>query len=357
MPSASAAPASPAFTATRPVIKRDDDGAREPRSARPGRGDAIEDVQHEEADADRRDGRKALRARPPTHGHAADSNADERPERRLGRDEAVPPARRRRRRKARRQHRPPTAAAGPPAARSGVVRARPEAHARRQRDDERPESRRQQRARDGQQRLPDDGFGRLQLHRKRRPHDGDARGGAASTTAKTRASARVVAVAAHPAPHGRHRAPRAPRARTSRPTAIFAICTRPERSRSARSHDSGTCTKRPAPMISSPATVTAMRASPSLPTSTRGSENTNDQSVRAGRSLSSAATSFNAAGSAPKCVARRDAPRARGRPPSRGARPAAPRAARAAPGAPAPLGSIVTRHSSARAATSPSNIA
>ena len=52
-----------------------------------------------------------------------------------------------------------------------------------------------------------------------------------------------------------------------------------------------------APTTSSPATATMMRASPSLPTSMRGSANVNDQSVRAGRSFSSAATSFSAAGS------------------------------------------------------------
>ncbi len=123
---------------------------------------------------------------------------------------------------------------------------------------------------------------------------------AANTSARTTLSARLSqwpriqlrtpAMSAASAARANVRAP-----------AIFAICMRPERSRSARSHDSGTWTKRPALVISSPETVTSIRASPSLPTSTRGSENTNDQSVRAGRSFSSAATRINAAGSAPKC--------------------------------------------------------
>ena len=62
-----------------------------------------------------------------------------------------------------------------------------------------------------------------------------------STTAKTRASARV---SQWPRIQLRTAATSAASAASvnTRPTAIFAICTRPERSRSARSHDSGTYT-------------------------------------------------------------------------------------------------------------------
>ena len=138
---------------------------------------------------------------------------------------------------------------------------------------------------------------------------------------------RRCAGAAHAGHHRRERGER-----EQEPPAILAIVCRPERSRSARSQSRARA-RAPGTDDLVAREDHGTRASPSLPTSTRGSANTNDQSVRAGRSFSSAATGVSAAGSSAeaRCAVRSASACAS---PSRGARPAAPRAADAEPAAP-----------------------
>ena len=93
-----------------------------------------------------------------------------------------------------------------------------------------------------------------------------------------------------------------PAAKNTTTAASPTTCNRLSRSSSARVHVSGTCTKRPAPEIASPLIATMYRASPPAPTTMRGSPKTNDQSVRAGRCCSSAATTCSGVASTPKRV-------------------------------------------------------
>ncbi len=122
MPSASAPPASPGLHRDDSRDQRNDDRDREPRSPRPCRGDAVEEVQEEEPDADRRDSRETVETpprptgTPRTRTRATASSGASAGTRR-------PAARLRPRRRARRRHPRPRAAAVRRASRLGAVRA------------------------------------------------------------------------------------------------------------------------------------------------------------------------------------------------------------------------------------------
>ena len=259
---------------------------------------------------------------------------ERRPERRFGSDGAARPARPLPRRRAPRRRRRPTAASAPRAARAGGIRA---AHA-----PTPPASAIASAPKPAASSEPNVasstcqtiGLGRLQLHRERRPHDGDACDRRRETDREHERHRAIVAFVAQPAPHARHQRREAGEREQEAagdladrvPAGALALGAQP---RLGHVHvASGR--RRPRRRRA----ITLMRASPPLPTSTRGiGEHERPIGARrpillVGRHLRQRARDRG------RSASRSALPRARAPPPSTGARRAAPRAADAEPGAP-----------------------